>query len=46
LLYFSQIEGTMAGTITGWSGLAPDDSPVVARAISRQEVYALKLQRP
>jgi hypothetical protein len=27
-------------------GLAPDDSPLFARDISTQEIYALELQRP
>ena len=43
LLSFTQIESPMAGTITGWSGLAPDGSPLVARDISHKEIYALKL---
>jgi len=34
----------MAGTITQWSGLALDGSPLVARDISVQEIYALKLR--
>ena len=46
LLVCSQVEGTMAGTITGWSGLAPDGSPLVARDVSNQEIYALKLSPP
>jgi Tol biopolymer transport system component/DNA-binding winged helix-turn-helix (wHTH) protein len=29
-----------------WSGLAPDDSPLVARDISNQEIYALEWQAP
>jgi len=34
--------GTLAiGTIMSWSGLAPDDSPLVARDISSQELYSL-----
>jgi hypothetical protein len=34
--------GTLAvGTIMSWSGLASDDSPLVARDISSQELYSL-----
>jgi hypothetical protein len=29
-----------------WSGLAPDNMPLVARDTSTQEVYALDLQLP
>jgi Tol biopolymer transport system component/DNA-binding winged helix-turn-helix (wHTH) protein len=29
-----------------WSGLAPDDSPLVSRDISSQEIYALEWQAP
>jgi Tol biopolymer transport system component len=29
-----------------WSGLAPDDSPLLLRDVSSQEVYALDLQSP
>jgi Tol biopolymer transport system component len=32
-----------AGTITGWFGLAPDDSPLFARDISTSEIYALEM---
>jgi hypothetical protein len=31
------------GTIVDWFGLAPDDSPLFARDISTQEVYALEV---
>jgi hypothetical protein len=34
------------GTITAWFGLAPDDSPLFARDISTQEVYALEMDWP
>ena len=34
------------GTITDWLGLAPDDSPLLARDISSQEIYALEMQWP
>ena len=33
-----------AGSTGQWSGLAPDDSPLVARDISTQEIYALAMQ--
>ena len=32
------------GTTGHWFGLAPDDSPLVARDISTQEIYALEMQ--
>ena len=35
-----------AGTIVPWFGLAPDDSPLVARDISTQEIYALDMDWP
>jgi Tol biopolymer transport system component len=35
-----------AGTTGHWFGLAPDDSPLVARDISSQEIYALEMQLP
>jgi len=34
------------GTITAWLGLAPDDSPLFARDISTQEIYALDVDLP
>jgi Tol biopolymer transport system component/DNA-binding winged helix-turn-helix (wHTH) protein len=34
------------GTITAWFGLAPDDSPLLARDISTQEIYALEMDWP
>jgi WD40 repeat protein len=34
------------GTITPWLGLAPDDSPLFARDISIQEIYALDVDLP
>jgi Tol biopolymer transport system component len=34
------------GTIMPWSGLAPDDSPLFARDISTQEIYALEMDWP
>jgi Tol biopolymer transport system component/DNA-binding winged helix-turn-helix (wHTH) protein len=35
-----------AGTIEEWFGLAPDDSPLFARDISSQEIYALEMDWP
>ena len=35
-----------AGTFAAWSGLAPDDSPLFARDISSQEIYALEIGWP
>jgi DNA-binding winged helix-turn-helix (wHTH) protein/Tol biopolymer transport system component len=34
------------GTITDWFDLAPDESPLFARDISTQEIYALDVQWP
>jgi dipeptidyl aminopeptidase/acylaminoacyl peptidase len=34
------------GTLVGWFGLAPDDSPLFARDISAQEIYALEVEWP
>jgi len=34
------------GTFVDWFGLAPDDSPLFARDISSQEIYALEMQWP
>jgi Tol biopolymer transport system component len=34
------------GTFVDWFGLAPDDSPLLARDISTQEIYALDMQWP
>jgi Tol biopolymer transport system component/DNA-binding winged helix-turn-helix (wHTH) protein len=36
----------ITGTFAGWSGLAPDDSPLVSRDISTHEIYALQLEAP
>ncbi len=44
VMNFTDVEGNMAGTIVQWSGLAIDGSPLVARDISVQEIYALKLR--
>jgi hypothetical protein len=43
IVYFSEVWSAMVGTITPWSGVAPDGSPLVARDVSSQEIYALKL---
>ncbi|MGB7464511.1 MAG: winged helix-turn-helix domain-containing protein [Candidatus Acidiferrum sp.] len=34
------------GTFVDWFGLAPDDSPLLARDISTQEIYALEMDWP
>jgi Tol biopolymer transport system component/DNA-binding winged helix-turn-helix (wHTH) protein len=34
------------GTLAAWVGLAPDDSPLFARDISSQEIYALEMSWP
>jgi DNA-binding winged helix-turn-helix (wHTH) protein/Tol biopolymer transport system component len=36
----------IGGSFGGWFGLAPDDSPLVARDISTQEIYALEMDWP
>ena len=33
------------GSVTEWVGIAPDDSPLVARDISSYEIYALQWER-
>jgi Tol biopolymer transport system component len=35
-----------AGSWASWLGLAPDDSPLLARDISTQEIYALEMEWP
>jgi hypothetical protein len=35
-----------AGTSGQWFALAPDESPLLARDISTQEIYALEMQWP
>ena len=35
-----------AGTFEPWFGLAPDDSPLFARDIGTQEIYAVAVQWP
>jgi DNA-binding winged helix-turn-helix (wHTH) protein/dipeptidyl aminopeptidase/acylaminoacyl peptidase len=42
----SKVGRWTAGTFGQWFGLAPDDSPLVARDISSQEVFALEMQWP
>jgi Tol biopolymer transport system component len=43
----SKVGRWTAGTNSGqWFGLAPDDSPLVARDISTQEIFALEMQWP
>jgi hypothetical protein len=43
----SKVGRWSAGPSTGgWFGLTPDDSPLVARDISTQEIYALDMQWP
>jgi DNA-binding winged helix-turn-helix (wHTH) protein len=42
----SKVGRWTAGTTGQWFGLAPDDSPLVARDISTQEIFALEMQWP
>jgi Tol biopolymer transport system component/DNA-binding winged helix-turn-helix (wHTH) protein len=42
----SRVGRWTAGTAGQWFGLAPDDSPLVARDISSQEIYALEVDWP
>jgi Tol biopolymer transport system component/DNA-binding winged helix-turn-helix (wHTH) protein len=44
VMNFTDVESNMVGTIVQWTGLALDGSPLVARDISVQEIYALKLR--
>jgi Tol biopolymer transport system component len=46
LMKFSDVKSPMVGFITEWSGVALDGSPLVARNISNQEIYALQLSAP
>jgi DNA-binding winged helix-turn-helix (wHTH) protein len=39
-------EISKVGRLTQWFGLAPDESPLLARDISTQEIYALEMQWP
>ena len=34
------------GTFVDWFGLAPDDSPLFARDMSTQEIYAIEVEWP
>jgi len=34
------------GSFGPWSGLAPDDSPLILREIGTQEIYALDIEFP
>ena len=36
----------ITGRLTGWLGLAPDDSPLVMRDTGTQEIYSLDWQAP
>jgi hypothetical protein len=38
--------GLASGMFGSWTGLAPDDSPLLVRDTSIQEIYALDLQLP
>jgi Tol biopolymer transport system component len=40
------LQGTPTGFAAWWSGLAPDDSPLVLRDTSAQEIYALEWEAP
>jgi len=42
----SKVGRWTAGMVGQWFGLAPDDSPLVARDISTQEIFALEMQWP
>jgi Tol biopolymer transport system component len=43
---FESIGGLGLGTIIAWTGLTPDDSPLLARDVSAQEIYALEWPAP
>jgi Tol biopolymer transport system component len=43
---FENIGGLALGTIVAWIGIAPDDSPLLARDVSAQEIYRLQLGTP
>ncbi len=36
----------ITGRLTGWLGMAPDDSPLVMRDTGTQEIYSLDWQAP
>jgi hypothetical protein len=42
----SKVGRFTSGTWGEWFGLAPDESPLLARDISTQEIYALEMQWP
>jgi DNA-binding winged helix-turn-helix (wHTH) protein/Tol biopolymer transport system component len=42
----SKVGRVTDGTFGEWFGLAPDDSPLLARDISTQEIYALEMKWP
>jgi len=42
----SKVGRRRVGTYGEWFGLAPDESPLLARDISTQEIYALEMQWP
>jgi Tol biopolymer transport system component len=41
-----RLAGMGNATLSGWLGLAPDDSPLVTRELSGEEIYALECQFP
>jgi eukaryotic-like serine/threonine-protein kinase len=43
---FKDVQRASCGPFGAWAGLAPDDSPLVLRDVSSQEIYALDLQFP
>jgi len=42
----SKLGRVAAGSFGEWFGLAPDESPLLARDISNQEIFALEMQWP
>ena len=42
----SKVGRGTVGTWGQWFGLAPDESPLLARDISTQEIYALEMEWP
>jgi hypothetical protein len=42
----SKVGRVTTGNWGTWFGLAPDESPLLARDISTQEIYALEMQWP
>src|SRR6185369_5418106 len=43
---FQRVGRLTVGTIVEWFGIAPDDSPLMARDISTQELYAIDVNWP